>query len=129
MKAFAYLIIAILSLPVRAANLQTEGDWIPTYRAQGSNPTLVYNFYYDKRTAVRNGEKVGFWSKTVSTAPAIPEKSRYIHEFVDCASQQSAIDSMFIDGLGIFRVKVQWRAPQSNTPAMQTLIAVCKNVH
>jgi hypothetical protein len=129
MKAFAYLIIAALSLPVHAANLRIEGDWIHTYRSQGSNPALIYDFYYDKRTAVRNGDKIGFWGKTVSTAPAIPAESRYVHEFVDCASQRSAIDSMFIDGLGVFSVKVQWRTPLSNTPAMQTLLALCENVH
>lgn len=129
MKAFASLIIAALSLPVHAANLQIEGDWTHAYRYQGSNPTLIYDFYYDKRTVVRNGNRIAFWGKTVSTAPAIPAKSRYVHERFDCVSQQSAIDSMFIDGLGVFSVNVQWQAPLSNTPAMQTLLAFCENVH
>jgi hypothetical protein len=129
MKALAYLVIAIISMPIRAETIQTEGDWIHTYRAEMSDPASIYNFYYDKRTAVRNGNKVAFWGKTISTSPTVPASTQYAHEFGDCDSQRSATDSLLIDGLGVFSVRVQWQTLLPNTPAMQTLLAVCKNVH
>ena len=92
------------------------------------DPASIYNFYYDKRTAVRNGNKVASWGKTISTSPTVPASTQYAHEFGDCDSQRSATDSLSIDGLGVFSVRVQWQTLLPNTPAMRTLLAVCSSL-